>query len=112
MFGKAHLQSGLSTSGRWRAIGFIWLFLSTTISTITFANERHIDTLSLNHAVPEQVVPVVKNLLSQGSTVSSYNNQLILNALPIELQQMKILLKQIDKPGRQLLISVRIPVAP
>ncbi len=82
-----------------------WLLLVSK----TFASERSIAIIPLAHAVPEQVVPIISNILSTDSSVNGFNNQVILHVLPMELQQVKTLLQQIDKEPRQLLISVRTP---
>ena len=84
----------------------IVLSLSTTA---VYGAERDIVILPLNHALPEQVLPTVQAFLPEGATVTPYNNQLILKVTPSEKESIEELLRQIDKPARQLLISVRQP---
>lgn len=79
------------------------LFMAGALS----AQERHLYTLSLRHALPEQIVPVLQPQLSADSSLSSYGQQLILNATPAEYRQISALLEQIDRAPRSLLISVR-----
>ena len=71
------------------------------------AQERHLYNLPLRHALPEQVVPALRPLLAEGSSLSHYHNQLILNATPEEYRQLQRLLEQLDAAPRALLISVR-----
>ncbi len=82
--------------------------LSLSISVV-YGAERDIVILPLNHALPEQVLPAIQAFLPEEATVTPYNNQLILKVTPSEKESIEELLKQIDKPARQLLISVRQP---
>lgn len=54
-----------------------------------------------------QLVPIIQSQLSPGSSAQAYQNQIILNASAEETTKVKALLQQIDKAGRQLLISVK-----
>lgn len=78
-----------------------------SICAAAAAQERHLYNLPLRHALPEQVVPALRPLLSEGSSLSHYHNQLILNATPEEYRQLQRLLEQLDAAPRALLISVR-----
>jgi type II/III secretion system protein len=69
--------------------------------------QRVLTPITLHYATPAQLVPVIKPYLSAGSTVTAYQNQLILNATTEELEKTRELLKSLDKAGRQLQISVR-----
>jgi hypothetical protein len=77
------------------------------LATAAVAQERHLYTLQLRHVVPEQVVPALQPLLSAGSSLSHYHNQLILNATPEEHRQLQQVLQQLDAAPQALLISVR-----
>lgn len=81
------------------------LVLCLTASA-TFA-QRELTTITVNYASPEQLVSVIKPYLSNGSSVSTYQNRLILNATAEELDKTRELLKRLDMAGRQLLVSVR-----
>lgn len=69
--------------------------------------QREITAITLNFASPEQLVAVFTPLLSEGSSARHFQNTLILNATPQELAKIRELLQQLDKAGRQLLVSVR-----
>jgi len=79
------------------------LFMTSAL----FAQERHLYTLTLHHALPEQVLPTLQAQLSSESSLSNYGQQLILNATATEYRQTSALLEQLDRAQRSLLISVR-----
>ena len=71
------------------------------------AQQRHLRTYTLQHALAEQVAPALTPQLSPGSSVTPYRQQLILNVTDDEYQRLRPLLEQLDTAPRSLLISVR-----
>jgi hypothetical protein len=69
--------------------------------------QRQLTTIELSYADPQQIKAVIMPLLSQGSSVSVYQDQLILNVTAEELAKTRELLTQLDGAGRQLLVSLR-----
>jgi hypothetical protein len=69
--------------------------------------EQHISVIPVNNGTVEELVPVIEAQLGEGSSVSSYQNQIILNASDEETIKIKHLLDTLDHTGRQLLISVK-----
>lgn len=69
--------------------------------------QREITTIPIHYTSPEQLVTVIRPLLSTGSSVSVFQNQLVLNVTPEELAQTRALLQKLDARGRQLLVSLR-----
>lgn len=63
--------------------------------------------IPLNNANAEQLVSAIKSQLSDDSSVSIYQNQIILNATNEETAKIKNLISTLDAPGKQLLISVK-----
>jgi len=59
------------------------------------------------HADPESLLPVVQPLLGPGESVSVYGSALVVNAGAGSLRRIDELLGQLDRPVRNLLISVR-----
>ncbi|HSB98079.1 MAG TPA: hypothetical protein VLC91_16585 [Spongiibacteraceae bacterium] len=88
---------------RWLSVLAIWLAIAGSAT----AQERHLYNYSMRHALPEQVLPVLDAQLSAGSTITPYNQQLILNVTIAEYSALIELLKQLDVAPRSLLISVR-----
>lgn len=86
----------------------IYLIFFCLLSTFNAsAQERHLRTYTLQHALAEQVVPILSAQLSVGSSVTPYRQQLILNVTDAEYRNLQALLIQLDTAPRSLLISVR-----
>ncbi|MEZ5571249.1 MAG: hypothetical protein R3E64_04420 [Halioglobus sp.] len=85
----------------------IALFVFLCLCSTMVSAQRALTTITVSYSSPQQLLAVIKPYLSPGSTVSAYQNQLILNVTPQELAKTQELLKTLDKAGRQLLISVR-----
>lgn len=64
------------------------------------------EVMPLNHRTADDVLPVVQSVLGNEGRASNYGNQLVVNAPPAKLQEVRDLLRQIDKQPRRLLISV------
>jgi hypothetical protein len=90
-----------------RIFALILLVLYTALALA----QREMTVVSLSYADPKQIAEVIRPYLSQESSVSVYQNQLVLNATAAELAKTHELLQKLDSPGRQLLISVRSGVS-
>jgi len=66
-----------------------------------------VEVIPLSFRSSEQVIPVIQPLLGRDSSVSGFQNQLVIRATPAELAQVKRVLASIDKAPRRLLITVR-----
>ena len=86
-----------------RTVLFFILLLSASLAHA----QRELTTIPVVYATPEQLAAVIKPYLSEGSSVSVYQNQLVLNVTREELDKTRELLERIDVAGRQLLVSVR-----
>ena len=89
----------------WRLV----LAASCLVITLAQAAQRDIVVIPLHNSLPEQVLPPIQAILPEGATATSHGSQLILKVTPEEESEIEQLLRQIDKPARQLLISVRTP---
>ncbi len=69
--------------------------------------QREMTIIELSFADPQLIKPAIVPFLSQDSSVSVYQDQLILNVTPRELAKVREMLKQLDGAGRQLLLSLR-----
>lgn len=83
-----------------------WLLVLLVMVAVN-ASARQLVTYTLKYADPQQIQTVVRSYLSPGSSASVYQNQLIVNGTPEELAQVRALLDQLDRGGRQVLISVK-----
>lgn len=66
-----------------------------------------VEVIPLKYRNAEQVMPVLQPLLGRESSISSFQNQLVIRGTPAELAQVKGVLASIDTPPRRLLITVR-----
>jgi hypothetical protein len=84
----------------------VLLFTLLLSVSIAYA-QRELTTIPIGYAAPEQLAAVIRPYLSEGSSVSVYQNQLVLNVTSDELDKTRQLLEQLDVAGRQLLVSVK-----
>jgi hypothetical protein len=85
----------------------IFMLLLFCVSASVALAQRQMTTIELSYANPQQIREVILPLLSEGSSVSVYQDQLILNVTADELAKTRELIKQLDSAGRQLLVSLR-----
>ncbi|CAD5109426.1 secretin N-terminal domain-containing protein [Zestomonas carbonaria] len=64
------------------------------------------EVIPLNYRTADEVLPVVQSVLGYDGKASAYGNQLIVNAPPEKIQELRDLLQQLDTQPRRLLISV------
>ncbi|MFK7699085.1 secretin N-terminal domain-containing protein [Pseudomonas caspiana] len=64
------------------------------------------EVVPLNYRTSEDLLPVAKSFLGPDGSVSAYNNQLIVNAEPRKIEELRALLSQLDTAPKRLLISV------
>lgn len=83
------------------------LVLAIIAYSPTSLGQRTLNTIVLHNAEPELLVRAIKPQLSTGSTVSRYQNQLIINATAIEMAKIRQLVQQLDGSGQQLIFSLR-----
>ncbi|MES2821440.1 MAG: secretin N-terminal domain-containing protein [Pseudomonadota bacterium] len=62
--------------------------------------------IPLNYRTAEDVMPVVQSVLGNEGRVSPYGNQLVINASPEKIQEIRQLLEQMDTQPKRLLITV------
>ena len=84
----------------------LFLLMLCFLTSMALA-QRQLTTIELSYANPQQIREVILPLLSEGSSVSAYQDKLILNVTADELARTRELLKQLDGAGRQLLVSLR-----
>lgn len=75
------------------------------------AAQTQVEVIPLRYGNGEQVLPVIRQLLGRESSVSTFQNQLVIRATPAELAEVKRVLASLDAPPRRLLITVRQDVS-
>ncbi|MBX9903575.1 MAG: hypothetical protein K2Y31_04410 [Burkholderiales bacterium] len=86
-----------------RALG---LAIALLVTPATVA-QTTVEVLPLKYRKSEQVIPVLQQLLGRDSSISGFQNQLVIRATPAELAQLKRVLADIDTMPKRLLITVR-----
>lgn len=66
-----------------------------------------VEVVPLKYRKSEQVIPVLLPLLGRDSSISGFQNQLVIRATPAEMAQLKRVLADIDTAPKRLLITVR-----
>ncbi|MFO0440298.1 MAG: secretin N-terminal domain-containing protein [Betaproteobacteria bacterium] len=81
--------------------------LSALLFAAVAAAQSAVEVIALRYRPAEQVIPVLQPLLGRESSISSFQNQLVIRATPAELAQVRKVLASIDTAPRRLLITVR-----
>lgn len=90
-----------------RRYSLAWLFSILLSLVVIDAIADTLEVIELRHRTAESLIPVVRPLLDEQSVVTGRGNQLIVRTDPAQLQQLRNLLRDLDTPLKQLLISVR-----
>lgn len=64
------------------------------------------EVIPLNYRSADEMLPAVQSVLGNEGRVSPYGNQLVVNAAPEKIEEIRRLLEQLDTRPRRLLISV------
>lgn len=62
--------------------------------------------LPLNYRMADELLPLAQSLLAGEGRVGAYGNQLVVNAEPAKIAELRQLLEQLDTPPKRLLISL------
>jgi type II secretory pathway component GspD/PulD (secretin) len=77
------------------------------LALVTWAQQA-LEIIPLKHRTVDQVLPVLRPLLEPGATLSGSRGQLLLRASAANVAEIRRALDAIDRPSRQLQISVRL----
>ncbi len=64
------------------------------------------EVVPLNYRTSDELLAVAKSFIGADGSVSAYNNQLIVNAEPGKIDELRALITQLDTAPKRLLISV------
>ncbi|ADJ27925.1 secretin N-terminal domain-containing protein [Nitrosococcus watsonii] len=76
-------------------------------SPLSWSQSEELAILPLKHRLPEQVIPALRPFLAKGGALQADNNLIIVRTNKENLAQIKTILAQLDKPLRQLLLTVK-----
>lgn len=80
--------------------------LAALLFSIVLPLHAATEVIPLSYRTAEDVLPVVQSVLGRDGRVNAYGNQLIVNATPTKIEEIRQLLEQLDTRPRRLLISV------
>lgn len=89
-----------------RGLGLLLALAGFAMTSVADA-QTTVEVLPLKYRKSEQVIPVLQPLLGRDSSISGFQNQLVVRATPAELAQLKRVLADIDTAPKRLLITVR-----
>lgn len=84
------------------------LFLVLIVLSATASARQVIELIPLQSQLPQNIIPVIRPLLGADDAINSMNNQLILKVEESQLQEIKKLIRQLDRPAARLLIEVSL----
>ncbi len=82
------------------------LLLALLAAPTVQAQEQVLEVIPLKHRTVEEMVPVLRPLLSPGGTLTGMNDQLVIRTDPANLEQIRQVLSRLDRPLRRLRITV------
>jgi len=85
--------------------------LISLLSQIALAGNMQIEVIPLQNRMVDDVIPIIRPLVTAGGTVTGMNNQLIIKTTPANLAEIKQILNSIDHAPRRLMITVKQNVA-
>ncbi len=80
--------------------------LTGLLLTCTLSAQAATEIIPLNYRTSADLLPVAQDFIGKDGKVSAYQNQLIVNAEPGKINELRDFLGQLDKPAKRLLISV------
>lgn len=85
----------------WLRLAFIAIVAGSATATA-----KDLSTIELRHRPPEDMVPLIQPLLGPGEVVIPARDSLILKAVPEKVEEIRDLVRQLDKSPHRLLITV------
>lgn len=70
-----------------------------------------VEVIPLNHRTVEELVPILRPLLTEGGSVTGMNDQLIIKTDDANLEDIQRVLETLDRPLRRLMITVSQDIA-
>ena len=79
----------------------VFIFFSSILSA-----QQVIEVIELKSQLPENIVPVIKPLLGSRGTATSMNNRLILKVEADQLNEIRRLVDQLDRPPHAVFAAI------
>lgn len=89
----------------------IALAFSLLVFMACAAAEQRLEVIPLQHRLVQDVIPILQPLVEPGGSITGMQNQLVVKASPANIAELKQVLASIDRPPRQLMITVQQDVS-
>jgi len=89
-----------------RCLFSLTLLLIIALSPCVAAEELKLEVIEPRHRPAEELLPVLQPLVGPDGSVSAFQGKLVVKATPDSLREVHELLRSLDVPARQLLVSV------
>jgi hypothetical protein len=83
------------------------LVITIILGEPAVAESSQVEVIELRHTLPEDLIPALRPFLETGDRITSHGNKLIVRTSDAQLEQIKVLLEELDRPLKQLRISIR-----
>lgn len=84
----------------------VWIATLLALLCVGIAQAQKMEVITLKGALPEQVLPLIEQVLKPDETVKVFRGQLIVVASESSMQRIYALLSEVDRPPRNLVIQV------
>lgn len=76
------------------------------LTTLSLSLQAATEVIQLNYVTADDVLPTAQSVLGNSGRANVFGNQLIVNARPEKIDELRSVIEQIDKQPRRLLISM------
>lgn len=76
------------------------------LTTLSLSLQAATEVIQLNYVTADDVLPTAQSVLGNAGRANVFGNQLIVNAPPEKIDELRSVIEQIDKQPRRLLISM------
>ena len=84
------------------------LFVAISISAIARAESMQVENIELQSAPAQDVIPLIEPFLAENAVISADEHTITLQTTPQNMREIKKLIRELDKPTKQLYISVSL----
>ena len=82
------------------------LLITSLLLGLSLTAQAASEVISLSYRTADEMLPVAQSVLGSEGRVTAYGNQLIVNAKPEKITELRTLINQLDTQPKRLLISV------
>ena len=83
------------------------IYLVLLLPQIALAENMQLEVIPLKSRMVDDMIPIIRPMITHGGTVTGMNNQLIVKTTPSNIAEIKQILTRIDHAPRKLMITVK-----